>query len=87
MDPLDPDRIIAGQLKLDAAKAGAAWAAVGITNWSDFAAFLAAVYSAILICEWIWKRLLRPAAEKRGLVKRKYRRRASDREETDHGDL
>ncbi|SNR73879.1 hypothetical protein SAMN05192560_0788 [Methylobacillus rhizosphaerae] len=33
------------------------WAAVGITSWADFAAFLAAVYSLILICEWVWKKV------------------------------
>jgi len=49
-------------------KAGIAWAGVwlaklGITTWSDVAAFLAALYSLILICEWLWKRL-RPSAEK-----------------------
>ena len=35
-----------------------AWAAaLGIGSWSDLAAALAALYSLILICEWLWKKL------------------------------
>ena len=35
-----------------------AWAAaLGIASWSDLAALLAALYSLILICEWLWKKL------------------------------
>lgn len=36
------------------------WALIGITSWTDFAAFLGAVYSALLIGEWAWKKVLRP---------------------------
>lgn len=62
-------------LALDGAKAGGAWlAAVGLGSWSDLAAMLAAFYSLLLIVEWFWKRVARPAAENRGLVKRKARR-------------
>lgn len=47
--------------KASASKAGAAWFGVflshlGIHSWSDLAAVLAAIYSALLICEWCWKR-------------------------------
>lgn len=56
----------------------AVWAAVGITSWADVAAFLAAIYSMILIGEWCWKKILRPFAERRGWVQRKARR-ADDR--------
>ena len=52
-----------------------AWAAVGITAWADFAAFLAAIYSMLLIGEWVWKRTLRPFCEQQGWIKRKLRRR------------
>ena len=31
------------------------WAAVGITSWADVAAFLASLYSFLLIAEWCWK--------------------------------
>ena len=51
------------------AKAATAWAVVGITSWAEFASFLAAVYSAILISEWCWKRFLRAALVKRGWIK------------------
>lgn len=51
------------------AKAATAWAAVGITSWAEFASFLAAIYSAILIFEWCWKRFLRDALVKRGWFK------------------
>ena len=37
------------------AKAFIAWAAFGITEWADIAAFLAAVYSFLLIVEWVVK--------------------------------
>lgn len=44
-----------------AAKAGIAWVGVGLAKlgihqWSDFAAVLAALYTFLLICEWVWKR-------------------------------
>lgn len=40
------------------AKIITAWAAaLGIASWSDVAAALAALYSLILICEWLWKKL------------------------------
>jgi hypothetical protein len=48
--------------KTSVAKAGTAWfgvllAHLGINSWSDAAAVLATIYSAILIFEWIWKKL------------------------------
>lgn len=49
-----------------AIKLTSVWAAVGITSWADFAAFLAAVYSALLIVEWFWKKAIRPFCELRG---------------------
>ena len=52
-----------------------AWAAVGITSWSDAAAALAALYTLILILEWLWKRLGRPFCEKHGWLTRLKRRR------------
>lgn len=48
-----------------AAKGGLAWAGTGVSfwleslgfrDWGDVAAFLAAVYSLILIGEWLWKK-------------------------------
>lgn len=58
-------------------KVAIAWlAAIGISSWSDVAAMLAAFYSLLLIGEWFWKRTLRPCFERRGWVKRQYRRQA-----------
>lgn len=54
------------------------WAAVGFTSWADVAAFLAAIYSLLLIGEWLWKKLGRPFCEMHGWLKRK-QRRVSDR--------
>ena len=65
-------------LLIGGTKATVAWGAVGISSWSDVAALLAALYTALLIVEWVWKRIARPAAEKRGLVKRKSRRASDD---------
>lgn len=75
--------------KTAAIKGTSAWAAVGLAHigvntWGDAAAMLAALYSFALICEWLWKRLLRPIAESRGWVKPKKRVLV---ETTDHGDL
>jgi hypothetical protein len=49
-------------------KLGTVWAAVGITTWADFAAFMAAIYSVLLVGEFAWKKMLRPFAEWRGWI-------------------
>jgi len=37
-----------------------AWlAAVGLQSWGDFASFLAALYTALLIAEWVKNRFFR----------------------------
>lgn len=38
------------------AKVISVWAAVGITSWTEAAAFVAFLYSCILIIEWGWKK-------------------------------
>lgn len=53
-----------------AAKAGVAWVGVmfgkaGISTWSDLAAVLAALYSALLIAGWVWDRLVRRRARRK----------------------
>ncbi len=50
------------------AKAATAWAVVGITSWAEFASFLAAIYTLILLGEWVWKRFGRAYAVRRGWV-------------------
>ena len=49
------------------AKLGSVWAAVGITSWADFAAVLAALYSGMLIVEFLWKKLVKPMCQRYGL--------------------
>ena len=37
-----------------------AWlAALGLQSWGDFASFLAACYTALLIAEWVYKKIKR----------------------------
>lgn len=55
-------------------KIASAWAATLFTSWADVASFLAAVYTLLLILEWLWKLCGRPYAEQRGWVKRLKRR-------------
>lgn len=38
------------------AKLGSVWVAVGISNWSDAAAFAAFVYTMALLGDWTWKK-------------------------------
>lgn len=47
------------ETKMDAIKATSAWAAIGITNWAEAAQAAAAIYSVLLIIEFVWKRFLR----------------------------
>ena len=57
------------------AKVATVWAALAITSWADLAAALAALYSAILILEWVWKKFVRPCLEARGWIQRIKRRK------------
>lgn len=52
-------------------------AGLGVSNWSDFAAMCAAIYTICLLGEWLWKKFGRPFAENRGWVRRR-KRRADD---------
>lgn len=42
-----------------------AWAAVGITSWSDLAAALAALYTLLLIGEWFYHKFFKSRFERR----------------------
>ena len=45
---------------MPAIKIISAWlAAVGLQSWGDFASFLAALYTALLIAEWVRNRFFR----------------------------
>lgn len=50
-------------------KVGTVWALIGITSWAEAAAFLGALYSALLIGEWLWKKAIRPLCVIRGWIK------------------
>lgn len=39
------------------AKIISVWAAIGVSSWTEAAAFVAFLYSCILIAEWLWKKL------------------------------
>jgi hypothetical protein len=41
------------------AKVISVWAAIGITSWTEAAAFVAFLYSCILIAEWFWKKFVK----------------------------
>ena len=52
-----------------AAKAGIAWGGValakaGIHTWSDIAAIMATIYTALLIAGWVWRVVVRWRAGK-----------------------
>ena len=59
-----------------------AWAGVGVAHLVDYAqliaSVLAAIYTACLLGEWLWKKFLRGCAERRGWVKRVARRKGDD---------
>lgn len=43
-----------------AMKLGFAWGGFGVAvtvDWGQIAGFLASIYTTILICEWLWKRV------------------------------
>lgn len=58
-----------GTIEQPLAKFISLWALIGITSWTDFAAFLGALYSMLLIGEWMWKKALRPVCIARGWLK------------------
>jgi hypothetical protein len=57
------------QIENQTAKIVSAWALIGITSWAEAASFAAFLYSALLILEWLWKRVFKPLAVARGWVK------------------
>lgn len=40
----------------------------GISSWSEFASACAAVYTLLLIGEWVYKKFIRPALIRNGIV-------------------
>lgn len=41
-------------------------ALVGGLTWGELASMLAALYTGCLLIEWLWKRVLKPLAQRRG---------------------
>lgn len=58
-------------INMPVAKVVSLWALIGVTSWADAAAFAGFAYSMLLIAEWLWKKLGRSFAVRRGWVKRK----------------
>jgi hypothetical protein len=53
-------------LPAKAASVGAAW--MGGMTWGEFASMLAAIYTGLLMIEWVWKRIGKPLAQRRGWI-------------------
>lgn len=56
------------------AKIGGLWLAIGITSWTDAAAFLAFLLSLAACCEYMWKKAIRPLMVRYGYAKPRKRR-------------
>jgi len=56
-------------------KIATSWGGVIVTSWNEIAAILASIYTLILISEWMWKKILRPFLERKGWLKKQYRRK------------
>lgn len=54
------EALVNNPMVVQGAKIGGIWAMVGISTWSDLAGFLAAVLSFLALCEYLWKKLIRP---------------------------
>lgn len=52
---------------LKLASVGVVW--IGSMTWGEIASMLAAGYTLLLIVDWLWKRLGRPYALRRGWIK------------------
>ncbi|GAB2703956.1 hypothetical protein GCM10027195_03040 [Comamonas sediminis] len=45
------------------------WFWVNSIPWGNIASIVAVLYTGLLICEWFWKKLWRPAFERWGWIK------------------
>ena len=66
-----------------AAKLGVVWAAIGITSWAEAASFLAFLLSLAAVCEYLWKKVVRPILVRSGYVQPRKRRRYEHKEYLD----
>jgi hypothetical protein len=51
------------------AKIGIVWISIGITSWAEAASFLAFVLSLLALCEYLWKKVVRPLLVRFGYMK------------------
>lgn len=63
-----------------AAKIVSVWAAIGITSWTEAAAFLGFIYTACMLVHWWWKTFWRDFFRMRGWFLPHRRRRPARRE-------
>lgn len=50
-------------------KIGGIWLAIGVSSWSEAAAFMAFILSFLALSEWVWKKALRPLMVHYGYAK------------------
>lgn len=63
-----------------AVKIGGLWVAIGISDWTDAASFLAFLLSLAAACEYLWKKAIRPLLVYYGYAKPRKRRRYETKE-------
>lgn len=56
-------------ISMPVAKVISLWALIGVTSWTEAAAFAGFIYSMLLISEWLWKKLFRPLGWRHGWMK------------------
>lgn len=61
-----------------AVKIGGIWMAIGITSWAEAASFLAFLLSLAAVCEYLWKKLIRPTLVRYGKLPARKRRKFED---------
>jgi len=63
-DTTDP--ISSPVLKIISAWIAAGFAQIGVSSWSDFAAFVAGMYTCMLAIEFLWRKIVKPIALRHG---------------------
>jgi len=83
MDNPESSPINAAATKVTGAVASASASFLVPNSWAEVAGMLAAIYTACMLGEWIWKRVLRKHFVRAGFVKP----RAATQPSTDYGGL
>lgn len=63
------NQTVVSEVTNQGAKIGVVWLAIGITSWAEAASFLAFVLSALALCEYLWKKIVRPLCVKMGWLR------------------